>query len=293
VAVREARTPQAFDYLHLSDDEKALGADRDPVLFVGGFSGSADSYMMPVRMLRAHGYDVTGFHQSLHGFRSLQVQAADLGKAIDNVRARTGSGKVQIVAHSCGVPTVMHYLNAHGGASTVSQVVGLAGPLELARAGASQSEFLERIGRQVRRFGSPDSRSVMHELYHTSSFAQRVSDRSALRAALSHGSADLRWTSISNNRGERNGVTGDGLIPLRASVVNETSTTRDGERWFHNIVLHKPDSTHQQIGGGGLRPSDQMAWDPDARRAVVSLLAGKHPDEVTAELRPVLDPAYH
>src|SRR5688500_10238868 len=85
-------------------DEPAL-----PVVFVHGFSGSAQQYETQALRWASNGYPkpVTGIDRLFVGF-----QLAHLDAFIDNLLAQTGDSQVYVVAHSAGTAVMTSYLNS-------------------------------------------------------------------------------------------------------------------------------------------------------------------------------------
>src|SRR5262245_45722650 len=79
-----------------------------PVVFVHGFSGSAQQYETQALRWASNGYPkpVTGIDRLFVGF-----QLAHLDAFIDALLAETGDTKVYVVGHSAGTAVMTSYLN--------------------------------------------------------------------------------------------------------------------------------------------------------------------------------------
>ena len=60
------------------------------------------------------------------GAGDIPTSAAQIGRFVDNVRAKTGAAKVDLVGHSQGGSVSRYYANLLGGSSKVANVVGIA-----------------------------------------------------------------------------------------------------------------------------------------------------------------------
>lgn len=101
---------------------------RDPVILVAGtFSPGVANEGLATR-LRAEGFDVTVFELPTLGTQSLSTTAASLGPVVDEVLARTGATRVDLVGHSQGGLTARDYVKNHGGSAKVDKIVTLGTP---------------------------------------------------------------------------------------------------------------------------------------------------------------------
>jgi triacylglycerol lipase len=99
-----------------------------PVLLVHGFDGSAESWKVMVSRLLAAGYPrdrVDAISYDSNG--SNVAAAARIAAAVDALRARTHSQRVDIVSHSMGAIGSRYYLEKLGGTAHVAAYASLAG----------------------------------------------------------------------------------------------------------------------------------------------------------------------
>lgn len=109
-----------------------------PVVLVHGITGNgADSWQSYSPLLHNEGYcvfaitygvapDAQGPQAGMGGFIPIDQSAAQLREFVDRVRAATGSRTVDMVTWSEGTLVGAAYLQFHGGADAVEQVVSLA-----------------------------------------------------------------------------------------------------------------------------------------------------------------------
>jgi triacylglycerol lipase len=103
---------------------------RDPVVIVAG-TGAAPIPGVPdvlSERLRADGYDVTLFYLPGRGLGMVEDTSAALPPVVDQVLARTGAAKVDLVGHSQGGIVSRYYIKFLGGADKVDSLVSLAAP---------------------------------------------------------------------------------------------------------------------------------------------------------------------
>jgi pimeloyl-ACP methyl ester carboxylesterase len=96
-----------------------------PVVFVHGFSGSAQQYEAQALRWASNGYPkpVTGIDRLFVGF-----QLAHLDAFIDALLAETGDSKVYVVGHSAGTAVMTSYLNSSPArAARVAKYIGIDG----------------------------------------------------------------------------------------------------------------------------------------------------------------------
>lgn len=106
-----------------------------PVVLVHGTDGSAYTNWAGLSpKLAAAGYCVFALNYGQkpgteqYGIESITASAAELADFVDQVRAATGSGHVDLVGHSQGATVARYYVNRLGGASAVDQWIGVASP---------------------------------------------------------------------------------------------------------------------------------------------------------------------
>lgn len=101
----------------------------DPVLFVHGFGGNASRWDTMIDRFEADGWPADRLFAVTYDSGKSNAQiAADVGAAVDSIRATTGAAKVDIVAMSMGGLNSRHYLKFLGGAAVVDDWVSMAGP---------------------------------------------------------------------------------------------------------------------------------------------------------------------
>ncbi|GAA5116173.1 triacylglycerol lipase [Haloechinothrix salitolerans] len=107
----------------------AAAADRNPVVFVHGWSSSSSAWDEMVADFKAAGYaDSELYAWDYNSAQSNKTTAQQLAALIDDVRAATGAAQVDIVTHSMGGLNSRWYVKFLGGTSYVDDWVSLAGP---------------------------------------------------------------------------------------------------------------------------------------------------------------------
>lgn len=124
----------------------AAAAGRDPVIIVAGtLAGQtlASVYYEPLAArLRASGYDVTIFGLPGSGLGDIGAISQDLNLKADQVRARTGAARVDLIGHSQGGLVIRHYIKFRGGANEVDSAISLGAP----HYGAAVANLLTLLG---------------------------------------------------------------------------------------------------------------------------------------------------
>jgi triacylglycerol esterase/lipase EstA (alpha/beta hydrolase family) len=101
---------------------------KDPVIIVAGtFSPSIANEPLAAR-LRADGYRVWIYELPGLGTGDIGQTSQPLATLVDQVRAQTGSAKVDLVGHSQGGLVARYYVKYLGGAAKVDRVVSLGAP---------------------------------------------------------------------------------------------------------------------------------------------------------------------
>lgn len=100
----------------------------DPVVIVNGTFGPAFFYEPLAKRLRDDDHEAFIFELTKLGTVDIADTARDLAAFVEDVRARTGADKVDLVAHSQGGLVARQYIKNEGGASTVDSLVSLAAP---------------------------------------------------------------------------------------------------------------------------------------------------------------------
>jgi triacylglycerol esterase/lipase EstA (alpha/beta hydrolase family) len=106
-----------------------------PVVLGPGTGGNENDYWQAVAPeLANNGYCVytvtigqTWYSGGLGDIASMYTSASELSSFIDNVLAKTGASKVDLVGHSQGGTIELIYLQYDGGAAKVHRLIGLAG----------------------------------------------------------------------------------------------------------------------------------------------------------------------
>ena len=102
LAIAAAAVVVAATGLGASAKPAAAAITKDPVIIVAGtFSPSFANELIGAR-LRNAGFDVTVFQLPTLGTQSIATTAKSLGPVVDQVRARTGAARVDLVGHSQG-----------------------------------------------------------------------------------------------------------------------------------------------------------------------------------------------
>ena len=100
----------------------------DPVLLVHGFDGSGASWKVMIQRLLDAGYPASRVDAISYDRNTSNVDVArQIGKAVDDLRTRTGAARVDIVSHSMGAISSRYYLERLGGTNAVDAWVSLAG----------------------------------------------------------------------------------------------------------------------------------------------------------------------
>jgi triacylglycerol lipase len=103
--------------------------EHDPVVFVHGIDAHGSDWDTMKSRFMADGYrqdELLAFDYD--SSRSNADTAKQLGRFIDRARARTGSAKVDVVAHSMGALSSRHWMESLPGNAAVDDWVGLAAP---------------------------------------------------------------------------------------------------------------------------------------------------------------------
>lgn len=101
---------------------------NDPVIVVAGTFSPGFANQLIAQRLRNKGFDVTVFELPTLGTQSIATTAKALGPIVDQVRARTGAARVDLVGHSQGGLVARDYVKNNGGAAKVDKIVTLGTP---------------------------------------------------------------------------------------------------------------------------------------------------------------------
>jgi hypothetical protein len=254
--VLEAAHPGAKPW-NILDDLGRIGKDARPVVIQGGLSTDAYLYDPFKRMLLERGFDVTATHLQLHGYASIQRDAASLSKAVNAASARSiaggGDGLVNVVAHSKGGLASRWYLQQMDGIDHVAQLVTIGTPHNgSAPGGATLTALTSRLpGIAGVKELSTTSRTVTTLNDTLPQFMQRA------RAAR----PDFRIVSVT---GDMNlpGLRGtDGLVSVGAARLD------DSIPGLHNLVFQGAGGHHGAVAG-------QLGLFEPTLRSATELLAG-------------------
>ena len=103
--------------------------ERNPVVFVHGWSASASVWATMTERLRADGWPASHLVAwSYDTDRSNAETARALAARIDTVLAETGASRVDLVSHSMGALPARYYVRHLGGDARVDGWVALGGP---------------------------------------------------------------------------------------------------------------------------------------------------------------------
>lgn len=102
---------------------------RQPIVFVHGFGGSAADFAGVITRFKQDGWvDRELIAASYSSFASNASVAANIGARVDSVRTATGWNRVDMVTFSMGSLSSRYYLRNLGGTSAVDAWVSVAGP---------------------------------------------------------------------------------------------------------------------------------------------------------------------
>jgi triacylglycerol lipase len=106
----------------------AHAAERDPVVFVHGYSGSAANWKTAKTVFEQAGYQSDRlFAYEYNSYGDNKTNAQGLAKYIEDVKAKTGAAKVDIVNHSMGGLVSLWYLKVLNGNPNVDHLASIAG----------------------------------------------------------------------------------------------------------------------------------------------------------------------
>jgi len=101
----------------------------EPIVFVHGWNSSGSTWNTMASRFRADGWTAAQTVQwSYNTSQSNATTAAQLSTLVDQVRASTGSAKVDLISHSMGGLSTRYYVKNLGGEGKVDDFVSLAGP---------------------------------------------------------------------------------------------------------------------------------------------------------------------
>jgi triacylglycerol lipase len=109
-------------------DEPTTSANR-PILFVHGYNSSASTWDTMVSNFQAAGWTDNELYRWSYNTRQSNVITADeVAARVDDIRAKTGWDKVDVIAHSMGSLSSRYYLKNLGGDVKVDDWISLGGP---------------------------------------------------------------------------------------------------------------------------------------------------------------------
>ncbi|HEY7594405.1 MAG TPA: alpha/beta fold hydrolase [Actinophytocola sp.] len=108
--------------------ESAAADKPDPVVVVNGTFGPAFFYEPLARRLRDDGHEAFVFELTNLGTGDIAGTARDLAAFVDDVLARTGAAKVDLVGHSQGGLVARQYVKYLGGDAKVDSLISLGAP---------------------------------------------------------------------------------------------------------------------------------------------------------------------
>ena len=106
-------------------DDAAL--EPRPIVLLHGFMLTQTSWLVLGRRLARRGLGPL-YGTTYYSLQSVRVSAAHLSAFVDEVLARTGAARVDIVAHSMGGVVARYYLERLGGAARLGRLVTIASP---------------------------------------------------------------------------------------------------------------------------------------------------------------------
>lgn len=122
---------------------ESAAADRNPVIYVHGFGGSATEFDNIKPAFRDAGYtDSQLYALDFNNTQNNQTTAKQLSTKVDEILSRTGASKVDIFAFSMGSLSSRYYIKNLGGTAKVGHWFSVAGPNH----GTSQASWCWVIG---------------------------------------------------------------------------------------------------------------------------------------------------
>ncbi|MGW6725590.1 esterase/lipase family protein [Nocardia sp. NPDC055029] len=113
----------------IATPQAAADAERDPILFVHGWQGSASNWDYMRGRFLAAGYSIEELARfSYDTSQSNENIALEVKAQVDALRAKTGAAKVDIITHSMGGLNSRWYLKKLDGLSFVDDWVSIGGP---------------------------------------------------------------------------------------------------------------------------------------------------------------------
>lgn len=101
---------------------------KNPVIVVAGMGGPGFAYDVLASRISADGYRTYIYQLPGLGLGDIHASASQFAGYVDQVRAATGSAKVDLVAHSEGGLVSRDYVKSFGGSTKVDKVITLGSP---------------------------------------------------------------------------------------------------------------------------------------------------------------------
>ncbi|WP_082096607.1 esterase/lipase family protein [Paenibacillus wulumuqiensis] len=109
--------------------QASAATTHTPVLFVHGLGGSSSNFMYIKSYLLSQGWTQDELYSidlpSKNGTQAMNAPA--IRRMVDDILARTGSTKVNIIAHSMGGANSLYYILNYGGGDKVDKLITLGG----------------------------------------------------------------------------------------------------------------------------------------------------------------------
>ncbi|MCU1496112.1 MAG: hypothetical protein JWM47_65, partial [Acidimicrobiales bacterium] len=187
------------------------------------------------------------------GTGDIPASAAEIGRFVDTVRARTGAAKVDLVGHSQGGSVSRYYANLIGGSARVDSVIGLA-----ASNHATTVSGLITLGRFVRAVDPifaltnwMGAHALEQQTDPDSTFYRNLNGNGETRPGISYTNIATRYDEVVTPYRQAFMTAGPG-----ATVTNTTlqDVCRNDHTDHFGIVY---DSNVYQMVLNALQPSDQ------------------------------------
>ena len=105
----------------------AMAAQKDPILFVHGFSGGEFNWWQMQARFNADGWN-RAYNWSYNSGQSNVTTAYQIRDKVNAIKRETGAAKVDIISHSMGALGSRYYLKHLGGQYSVDDFVSIGGP---------------------------------------------------------------------------------------------------------------------------------------------------------------------
>lgn len=128
----------------------AMAAQKDPILFVHGFSGGEFNWWQMKARFNNDGWN-RAYNWSYNSNQSNVTTAYQIRDKVNAIKRETGATKIDIISHSMGGLSSRYYLKNLGGQSSVDDWVSIGGPNN--GTGTAYACFTTSCGDM--RYGSP------------------------------------------------------------------------------------------------------------------------------------------